>query len=498
MKQQLVRNMSWSGIAGIGKFGIAGTTLAVLGHVVEPTDMAIFGLGWSISILGQSIAQEGSGQALISMPNVTRRHYAAANFMMIAFSLLLVALTVVISVPVARFYAVPHLREALILGALFVPMMCLPSVDLAILQRDMNFKMLTTVQLSSTALASATAIGCALLKMNVLALFLVQGGVGVYAFLICRLVGIPHSFGRFGWQDLKNVFSLGAHMALGGLTGAISQSVPQYVVAKLVPAAELGLFTYCLRITQMAGSQLSNIIISVIYPTFASAFRSNTNVVALYIKMSPYMTICVTFPLVAIALNPAAFIQFYGGAKWLPGAPILFWFLLMQITYSVGSGVFAAYKSLGMPSAAWIWNVLIIVLNFVSIVIGSHMGGAKGASIAMAVTSLVTPTPLTLLCRKFGQPVSAYWIKSGKILGSVALSVAGTHLFIMVVPMAGLYALFSFAVHTSFGLLIYLAILAALLPEERAEILTLARRACRGRTKLATGLSYARGRKHDN
>jgi len=477
MKQQLVRNMSWSGIAGVGKFGIAGTTLAVLGHVVEPADMAIFGLGWSISMLGQSIAQEGSGQALISLPDVTRRHYAAANFMMIAFSLLLVLLTLAVSGPVARFYAVPHLREALILGALFVPLMCLPSVDLAILQREMNFKMLTIVQLTSTALASATAIGCALLKLNVLALFLIQGGVGVYAFLICRVVGVPHTFSRFGWQDLKDVFALGAHMALGGLTGAISQSVPQYVLAKLVPAAELGLFTYCLRVTQMAGTQLSNIIISVIYPTFASAFRSNSSVVALYIKMSPYMTFCVTAPLVAIALDPAAFIQFYGGTKWLPGAPILFWFLMMQIAYSVGSGVFAAYKSLGLPSAAWIWNVLIIVLNFVSIIIGGHLGGAKGAAVAMAVTSLVTPTPLTLLCRKFGQPVSAYWIKNGKILGAVLVAVACTQWFTAIVPTPGHYPLFPFAVHAGFGLVIYLVLLAALLPEERGEILKLARRA---------------------
>jgi hypothetical protein len=119
--------------------------------------------------------------------------------------------------------------------------------------------------------------------------------------------------------------------------------------------------------------------------------------------------------------------------------------------------------------------VLLIVLSFGGIIIGTHLGGIEGAAMALAGVALTTPTPLTLLCRKLGQPVGEYWIKNGKILAAIALAVICTQRFVAMAPLAGSYALLPFALHVSFGIVIYIILLAILLPEERREILKLAK-----------------------
>ncbi len=473
MKREFLHNISWSAIAGFGKFAIAGSTFAIAGHLVKPTEMAQYGLGWSISMLGLLIAQEGAGQALISMPEVSREHYAAANFLTLAFGLLINLAVWLIAGPIAAFYAMPALAPVLKMGAAFVPLMCLSSVDLANLQREMRFRMLATIQLGATALASVSAIGAMILHLDVLGLFLIQGSIGAFAFMLCRFARVPHNYRRFSRRHLVEVFALGKHMALGGITSVVSQNVPQFVLAKFVGTIELGIFTYCLRIIQLAGGQLGSILVTVLYPTLAKVFRDSGNVGALFARMSPFITLFITLPLAVILFSPADFLFYYGGAEWVPGAMVLFWLALMQFLYCLGSGTSAAYKAIGMPSATWIWNIFVAVLNFASVLIGCLVDGQVGGVVALAISGLATPIQVVLLLRRTGNPARRYLFETSVTVGSLALAVGTSALLNQIVTSGQPFAILDIAVRTIVGLSVYSAAILMLLPTVRLELLTI-------------------------
>jgi len=332
----------------------------------------------------------GAAQAIITLPKLDRAHIGAAQFL----SMLIGALTagiLLVAAPFAEaFYHSADVGRAIVIGALFVPLMCLGAVDVARAQKELQFSQLAVVQTVAVLLAALTALALALVGQGLIALFALQGLIGFFVFLVSRLASRSAGFHRFGWRHLADIWSIGLHLSLGSLTNSIWQNLPQLVLAKVASVEVVGLYVLCSRIVQLVYAHLAGMINTVIYPTFARLRDDPAKVGAAFLQTVRFTFLCLNLPLLVLAAAPEAFLRVYGGSQWTAGATILFYLAVMQMTLALGANVFPTFAALGKPSVAWRWNLFIAAVQGAAIVAVAHLG-IMAVVQALAVTAWVMP-----------------------------------------------------------------------------------------------------------
>lgn len=386
--RRLVKNVGWTMLTTLLRVVFAGGTLALLGRLVDPATMGLYGMGWAAAALGFTISQSGAAQGVIAIRVCEAGHVAAAQFLSITISVLIGAALVLAGPAIEAFYARDGLDKAFLIGGLFVPVMSMAAVDVAVAQKELRFADLARIQTLAVVFASVTSIGLALAGLGLVALFALQGCVGLYTFLMFRITRHPTGLGRFKWRHLVDVWRIGGHLSLGSLTSVIWQNIPQLVLAKFVSTEALGLFVFCARIVQIIFSQLVTMVNVVIYPTFTTMQHDPARVGQAYLETARFTYFLLTIPLVTLMAAPAAFLLLYGGSQWVGAAEVLFYLSLMQSVVALGSNVFPTFQALGKPSIAWRWNLVIMAVQTLAVALVARYGVVSAAQ-ALAASSLV-------------------------------------------------------------------------------------------------------------
>jgi PST family polysaccharide transporter len=456
--RRFFKNISWTSLSMVMRVVFAGGALAWLGRLVDPGTMGLYGMGWSAALLGFTISQNGAAQGIIALPKLDKEHLAAAQLLSAVISLSLTVVIIVSASAVQAFYHFPGLQTAFIIAGLFVPLMSLSAVDIAIAQKELQFNRLAVVQTGGVVLAACASLLLAWFHHGLIALFALQGLVGPFTFLLFRFYKPSPGFGRTTRRHIGDVWRIGMHLSLGSLTQVVWQNVPQLVLGKMVTVEALGLFVYCYRIIQLIFTQLSGVVNTVVYPTFARYRNEPVMVGRSFLKTVRFTYFCLMMPLIGLAAAPGAFLRVYGGGKWAGADGILFYLVLMQMVISLGANAFPTFYALGRPQAAWQWNLFITAVQSLSIVAGSHWG-LLGVIKALAISAWV-------------MPLAVYWLSHAAHFRFLEYARNMVPLVAFLVPsialgagvqyvMGNRHALFTFAASSIAATLLYIVLLLA-------------------------------------
>ncbi len=386
----LVRNMSWSTLGTAARILIAGGALALVSRQVTTAEMGLYGIGWAGASLGYTISLNGAAQSIIAVPNMERGHVGAAQFLSLLIGLITAAILIGVSPFAAQFYHSADVGHAVWVGALFVPLMCLGAVDVAQAQKALQFSKLALVQTVAVVLAAVTSLALAYAGQGLLALFALQGLIGFYVFVVSRFVGLSMGLHRFGWRHLTDILSVGLHLSLGSLTGALWLNMPQLLIGTVASVDVVGLYVFCSRIVQLVFTQLSGMINNVIYPTFARLRDDPAQVGASFLQTVRFTYFCLNLPLLMLAAAPTAFLTVYGGGKWASGSTVLLYLALAQMVVALGANVFPTFAAMGRPSVAWRWNLFITLVQGLGIMAAAPYGIVAIVQ-TLALTAWVMP-----------------------------------------------------------------------------------------------------------
>jgi O-antigen/teichoic acid export membrane protein len=305
------------------------------------------------------------------------------------------------------FYKIAGIGEAFLIGGLFVPLMCLPAVDMAVAQKQLNFSRLAILQTIAVVLASVTALGLALTGYHLISLFALQGCIGPYTFVLFRLVGQPLELTRFRMAHVRDVWGIGGHLTFTSVAAVVMQNLPQLIMAKFLTAEALGYYTFSFRIIQLIGTQLGGMVWMVIYPTFSSIQSDLKRVGRVFLYSARYTVFALFLCLLVLVVAPGPFLDLFGGDQWGGGTKILFFLAIMQMLASFGSNVIPTFQAIGKPSAGWKWIIFFSSVQ-ATIVLALARHGVEAVAVGMAVSGLVMPLAPYWLSRVAGFPFADY------------------------------------------------------------------------------------------
>ena len=260
-------------ILAIGTFIERGMGLVrnmILARILAPSDFGLMAIVLSVLTVLDSFTDIGVRQSIIQNPEGNKREYLNIVWwiqIIRVTGLFIVAL--LISPAICRFYGKPELLNLLRVSLLVVIFNGFTSPCLYLLDKEFRFVKALCLMQGSSLLGTAVAIILAFYMQNVWILViaqLVQTGVQcLLSHILCPFRPTLKVDRRY----LKEVLNFGRGMAGLSFLTIISMQTDVFVMGKLLPFEQVGMYALALSLAQQPMLLFSRTIGRVLLPAFA-------------------------------------------------------------------------------------------------------------------------------------------------------------------------------------------------------------------------------------
>lgn len=412
----VVGSFAWKMMERIISQGINFVVQIILARLLAPEAFASLAIIVAITNYAALFVQSGLSVALIQKEDLKE----------IDVSTLLVSSLVIAAVfYTALFAAAPwfalYYNSAELTGELRVLAVVLffnavNSVQLALLQRNMEFKALFFRSLIAVLVSGSVGIGMAFMGYGVWALIANNLLYTATLVLVIFLHGKLHLHLAFSWDSAKTLYRFSGKILLASLISGLHDTVRTMLIGKKYSRDDLAYYdkayTYSFYVVQTVGYSISSVMLPVFsrqqgdLPALKATTRESIRFSAFF--MFPLLTgiVVVARPLVLLLLTE----------KWLPCVPFLMLFCILrlpecmitidkQVFYAVGKSELCLYYEIGLClcnlavlMVAMNYGILYIAVGAVlvqllaGVVIGFISSRTIGYTIVERVKDIARPT----------------------------------------------------------------------------------------------------------
>lgn len=318
----------------LGAFAIQFAASVVLARwFIDPDELGLFTIAFSFVSLLAVLQEFGINRFVAGERELSDDTIRTAFTVSLTISWAIAAACVLLAWPVAAFYALPGLLPLLLVVAasyFFVP---LATVPMALLQRQMDFRSNTMIEVGVVLANAGVAIGLAWQGYGAIAL-----AWGAFAQQVARAAIAQW---RVGGRLPIPPRLTGAMPVLrfGGFStvlSALSQTgarLPELLIGRLLDTVSVGLFARAWGLAVQLRQLVSGGLATVFYPAFARARDRGEDLGAHYVRVTASFT-AITWPAMAgLAACSVPIIAMLYGERWLGAARPLEWIAMAQILF---------------------------------------------------------------------------------------------------------------------------------------------------------------------
>jgi PST family polysaccharide transporter len=267
LSQRAIHGFLWvlstSGAQGVLQVAI----LIVLARLLGPTAFGIIGAALLVMRLADIVGNLGVGQALVQRKHLAAHHIASAQLFFTFWGALLTAVLVATAALQADLLRIPELRRIIPVMAIGLLVSNMAEVALALLRRDLRFRVIAITQAASYAFAyGIVGVGLAALGFGLWSLvwaFVSQLTLRSIVFLIVR----RHPWlTRSGLTGLRDLLVFGSGMTGCRVAMKCAQELDNLVVARMLGAEPLGLYRRAYQLSVAPALFLSLSVSTVLFP----------------------------------------------------------------------------------------------------------------------------------------------------------------------------------------------------------------------------------------
>jgi len=365
----------------------------VLARLLTPRDFGLVAMVWTVMGFLRIFKDAGLSTATVQRDHITHTHVSNLFWVNIAVSGF-VSLLVAASAPlVAWFYRDPRLVAiTLALSPTFL-MAGLAVQHMALLNRQMRFKVIALIQIGSVLAGVLTGVGMAWLNCGYWSLVGLNLTTTLVALLLAWLASSwrPQFFKRH--SGTRSLLHFGANLTAGTFIYSFARGLDGLLIGRFCGAVPLGLYSRAAAMLARPLEQFIAPIQAVVIPVFSrlqgQPERYRQNFMRLYesIALTSFfftgMFFALARPLTLVVL----------GAKW-EGAAIIFAalsFAALQAPLGSCASWLITSQGRGKDSLSASWMISFIVA--LSFIIGLPYGPA-GVAIAYAAACLLIQIPV--------------------------------------------------------------------------------------------------------
>jgi len=380
-------------------------TLAVLAHLLSPSDFGLMGMIMVVIGFAQTFADMGISNAIIHRQDATRNQLSSLYWLNIIAGIM-VFFVVCASAPlIVRFYHEPRLHNLLYLTAVIFLITPFGQQFQILLQKKLRFNGLAKIEIATSIVNSVVTIGLAF------------SGFGVYALIWGQLAStsirvlLLFSTGWKNWRpsfhfskgDLKGYLSFGLYQMGEKTISYLNSNFDYLLIGSMLGAKPLGYYTLAYNLIIRPSSLINPVITKVAFPVFSRMQNETDRLKRGYLKVLQLLS-TVNFPMMAgLAVVVPIAVPMIFGDQWLPSIILIQILTIVGLLRSIGNPVGSLLLSKGRADLGFKWNLALAITQIPGLYLGAKLGGTVGVAIAFAALQCFYAIFNYLVQERFGR-----------------------------------------------------------------------------------------------
>lgn len=351
MKQQLkkaaIKSVIWKLLERGGYQIVQLLVQIVMARLLSPEAFGSLAVMLVFVNLGGVLVQSGLNTALVQAPEADEDDFSTVFWMSLAVSLALYAVVFFAAPAVGGYYGDPGLAWPLRVLCLVLVVNAYNSVQVAVVQRAMEFRKVFKATMASALLSGALGVGCALAGAGLWALVAQQLS---YQLANCVALALQVPWRPrlvFRPARAREFFSFGWKLLVSGLLDQGYLSLSDLIIGKRFSTAELGLVSQGKKYPAALGGMLDGAIQPVMLSAVSRLQGDISEVKRLVrraLKTSTYL-VCPCMALFAVVAEPLVGLLL--GEGWLPCVPFLQMYCVVYMLLPIHTTNLQALNGMG-------------------------------------------------------------------------------------------------------------------------------------------------------
>lgn len=368
-KNTAVKNSAWKLMESFMSKGVSMLVSIVLARILLPEDYGVIALTSVFINLTDILLQAGFSTALVSKEKVTDDDYSTVLGISLIGAVVLYIILFLCSPIIANIYKTPVLEN--VLRAISLTLFCqaFAAVRIAIVSREMKFKVLFFCTMISNIVSGILGIVFAVLGFGVWALVL-QQLLQQFLLTVILFMTVRIKVKLFiSKKSINEILPFSLKVLVSSLLSFIGDSFYSVAIGKFYSMENLGYYEKGIQFPRQFSLYTFSAVSGVFLPVFA-AYKDNyqklNEIFRRVINVSAYIIIPL---MVGLSITARPFIVFLLTDKWIPCVWILRWFCLYYIATPIIQANVQLHFAVGKGEARIKTEIMRIIMMLILLVI---------------------------------------------------------------------------------------------------------------------------------
>lgn len=398
--RKALKGTAWATADRFGNMVLQFTVNLVLANLLLPADFGVIGVLAIFIVVSQTIIDGGFASALIQRKSPTQVDYSTIFYWNLGFSLLLYGVLFVSAPAVAGYFDMPVFCDVLRVISLNLVISALAQVQLVRLKKELAFKRLAIVNLTSYMVASCVAIVMAFRGYGVWSLVAMTVINQAMITMLYWALNRWHPSAVFSVQSFKSLFGFGGYMLAASILQEICRNLQGIIIGKRFSTTDMGYYTQAYKLDQVTSYAIPQVLVQVLFPFFSNIQNDRERLAAMT-ALGMRVIAAVVFPvLIVLMIVAEPLVTTLYRDIWLPCVPYFRILCVGGIFVSLQNVNFYAVAALGHSKVLFRWSfykwgMLLVLL------LGGMFWGMYGIMWAIVASNLNIFLVNAFLSRKY-------------------------------------------------------------------------------------------------
>lgn len=376
LRKKAFSGVKWTTASSFVNTIVQFTQTVILARLLLPDDFGLVGMVSIVIGFSQMFSDAGISAAIIHHQEISHKQLSSLYWANIFSGILIFIIVLLVSPTIVLFFDDNRLQSLLILASIIFLIIPVGQQFQVLFQKELDFKRISTIEISSTIIGAALAILIAAKGWGAASIIYGQIANATTKSLQYLYFGLKFHkpLFHFSRSDLKGFIGFGLYQMGEKSINYFNSRIDQLLIGKLLGATELGYYTLAYNLVLQPIYRINPIINRVAFPVYAKIQNDLEKLKRGFFQTLKYMTL-VNFPiLVGLALVAEHFVLAIYGEKWIPSILLIQILAFMAIIRSIGNPIGSLLLAKGRVDLGFKWNLFLFFITPTIVYMSSFFG----------------------------------------------------------------------------------------------------------------------------
>lgn len=374
LRSRAVSGAKWSGTSVAYTTVVHFITTAILARLLSPSDFGLMGMMFIVTGLIAFFSDVSVSGGIIAYQDTTKEQLSSLYWLNIITGIVLFGCIFILRPAAVIFFKEPRISIYLPWVAISLLISPLGKQFAVLLQKQLRFRTLSRIEMTSVTIASIGAIILALLGFGIWSLVFRSVTLSALTSFFCLVVAVQYkwlpSF-QFRLREVKHYLSFGLFETGTGFFSYIFTHVDHIIIGRLLGTDALGFYTLAWSLINAPTAKINPVITRVAFPTFARIQHDDDRLCRGYLKILRYVS-TYSFPIMAgLFVVAPILIPVVYGPKWQQVVPIVQVLCVLGAMRSIGNPLGTLFMAKVRVDLLFYWimfaSIMILIANLIGV-----------------------------------------------------------------------------------------------------------------------------------